>query len=358
MRTRLVVSGLCWLLSVTAQAASVMFVSPSTPDDPFFSRVELFTRLAAQSLDLDLTVVYGDAHRIYQHAELEKRLANSPPDYLLVQVYSGSGKSLFDLLKRYPKVSVISLEHLLLNHESENVGLPGQLYPNWVAEIAFDNAAASELLGAYLLSECEANALAGRPGVVGVNGLHGQEALQRQTGLIEAVDQKAPFFVHQVVNAKWQRPLAYQQTKALLGRYPDTSVIWAASDWMALGVAEAVEPMTKQGVTFCIGGFDWLPETVNSIQSGQITASVGGHFMIGAWAMVMVYDHLHGSLPDYVKQGEPLFDLHLMHKGNVNELGPLLAPKAWQGVDFRSYSLHHNPGQRKYRFVVNQSQSD
>lgn len=342
----------CWLLSFAAQATSVMFVSPSTPDDPFFSRVELFTRLAAQNLGMELTVVYGDAHRIYQHAELEKRLASDQPDYLLVQVYSGSGKALFELLKRYPKVSVISLEHLLLNHEAEDVGLPGQRYPNWIAEIAFDNVAASELLSSYLLSACQEYAQAGRPGVVGVNGLHGQEALQRQTGLVEEVDQKSPFFVHQVVNAKWQRPMAFQQTKALLGRYPDTSVIWSASDWMALGVAEAVEPLTRKGLTYCIGGFDWISEVVDAIKSGQVTASVGGHYMIGAWALVMAYDHLHGKLPDYVKSGEAVFDMHLMHKDNVKELAPLLDPKAWQTVDFRSFSLFKNPGMNRYRFVL------
>ncbi|WP_102795180.1 ABC transporter substrate-binding protein [Bowmanella denitrificans] len=335
-----------------ALATSVMFVSPSTADDPFFSRVELFTRLAAQSLQLDLTVVYGDAHRIYQHAELEKRLANEQPDYLLVQVYSGSGKALFDLLKKYPKVKVISLEHLLLNHEAEEVGRPGEQYSNWIAEITFDNQAASELLSHYLLQSCDKLAQTGRHGVVGINGLHGQEALQRQAGLVEAVDRSPVYELHQVVNAKWMRDVAQQQIRALLGRYPDTSVIWSASDWMALGVADTLAPLMREGQPFCIGGFDWLPEVVGAIESGQLTASVGGHFMIGAWAMVMVYDHLHKALPDSVKGTNPLFSLALMHKDNVNQMAPLLDTPAWQNTDFRKYSLFHHPEQKEYRFSL------
>ena len=327
-----------------------MFVSPSTPDDPFFSRVELFTRLAAKNLDMQLSIVYGEAHRIYQHEVLKKLLAEQQPDYLLVQVFSGSGKALFDLLKDYPQTKVISLEHLLLNHETEIVGKPGEIYKNWISELTFDNQSASELLSRYLLQACEAQAKLGRNGIVGVNGLHGQEALQRQAGLVEAADRLPEFELHQVVNAKWLREVAQQSVRSLLGRYPKTSVIWSASDWMALGAIDAILPLLENGQTFCVGGFDWLPSVVDAVEKQKITASIGGHFMLGAWAMVMVYDHARGALPQGKNGTNPTLNLELMHAGNVRQIAPLLEPEAWEKVDFRRYSLYHNPGTQRVRF--------
>jgi len=336
--------------SMHCAATSVMFVSPSTPDDPFFSRVEVFTRLAAESLGFNLTVIYGDAHRIYQQQELERFLATEQPDYMIVQVYSGSGKALFDLLDNYPKVKVISLEHLLLNHETEAVGKPGEVYSNWIAELTFDNVAASEALSQYLLEDCETEARTNRWGIVGVNGLHGQEALQRQAGLVEAVNRTTLYELHQVVNAKWQRELAQKQVRTLLGRYPNTSVVWSASDWMALGVADALMPLEKSGQRFCIGGFDWIPEVVDAIESGKLSASVGGHYMLGAWAIVMVYDHIKGVMPTDINSGNPILEMQVMHKGNLSRIAPLLKPEAWKNVDFRQYSLYYNKQKKHYKF--------
>ncbi|MFC3096104.1 ABC transporter substrate-binding protein [Alteromonas sediminis] len=335
---------------MASHATSVMFVSPSTPDDPFFSRVELFIRMAAENLGFDLTVIYGEAHRIYQQQELEQYLAKEQPDYMLVQVYAGSGKALFELLDKYPTVKVISLEHLLLNHETEEVGKPGEIYKNWIAELTFDNVSASETLSRYLLKACEQEARTDRWGIVGVNGLHGQEALQRHAGLVEAVNRTNLYELHQVVNAKWQRELAQKQVRTLLSRYPKTSVIWSASDWMALGVADAIEPLKRTGQRFCIGGFDWIPEIVDAIQANRISASIGGHFMLGAWAMVMVYDHIKGVMPRDINSDNPILNLQLMHAGNLQEIAPLLERQAWKNVDFRQYSLFYNDQHQDYQF--------
>ena len=89
---------------------------------------------------------------------------------------------------------------------------------------------------------------------------------------------------------------------------------------------------------------------VESIESGLISASVGGHYMIGAWAMVMVYDHSLGAFPEGVNGTNPTFSLELMHAGNVEQISPLLEPQAWQSIDFRVYSLNHNPNRKAYDF--------
>ena len=50
-----------------------------------------------------------------------------------------------------------------------------------------------------------------------------------------------------------------------------------------------------------VGGIDWNLEAIQSIQKGQMTASMGGHFMEGGWVMVLLYDYFNGV--DFVDEG-------------------------------------------------------
>lgn len=184
-----IVSAKRWLMTFVfsfhfhVSAAEVLFVSPSSPEDPFFLRVELYSRIAARSLGLKMETIYGGGHRIYQHEELRDRLQDTRPDYLVLQVYSGSGEALFELLSRYPDVRVVTLERLLLADEAKVIGRPGQRYESWIGEIYFDNKVASKKLSQFLFSRCARQAELDRPGVVGLNGFHGYEAESREAGL-------------------------------------------------------------------------------------------------------------------------------------------------------------------------------
>ena len=78
-------------------------------------------------------------------------------------------------------------------------------------------------------------------------------------------------------------------------RYSNIDIVWAASDGMALGVMDAISSghskISRESIL--IGGVDWTPEAIRMIQQNHIDASVGGHFMQAAWALVKIYDHHH-----------------------------------------------------------------
>ncbi|GGD79009.1 ABC transporter substrate-binding protein [Lacimicrobium alkaliphilum] len=331
------------LFCAELNAVEVLFVSPSSPEDPFFSRVELYTNMAAESLNLHVETIYGGGHRIYQHQELNKRLQVSRPDYLVLQIFSGSGEPLFELLSQYPDMNVITLERLLLKDESDAIGLPGEKHRNWIGEIYIDNQTASRKLSRHLLKVCKEQAEKNRNGVVGLNGFHGYEADSREAGLKQAITAQSAFRLNQVVNAKWQRELAQQQTATLMQRYPDTSIFWSASDWLALGVSDAlINGGFKQ--KFCIGGFDWLPEMLDAIKQQKVNASVGGHFMMGAWAMVMISDHLNFSRRESknYNMGSVKMEMGLATRENAETVSRLLQPEFWKEVDFHRFSLTHS----------------
>lgn len=346
------------LIAISGQGAAasepkVLFVSPSHAEDPFFKHVELYTRMAAANLNLELGVIYGEGNRLLQLRQLEQYLSQHEPNYVVVQPYSGGAKALMDLLAQFEAIKVVTFERILLPAEEPLIGVPGQHYRNWIAEIYFDNAAASREMSATLFDHCRQEARAGRNQVIGLNGAHGFESNERGSALAMIARWDPDFQFEQVVFSQWQRELATQQSQLLLRRYPNTSVIWAASDWMALGVLDGLGQSDEEdSQRYCIGGFDWLPESIDAIKQGNMVASAGGHYMMGAWAMVVIYDHWHGALPDDLLTGKAAFELEVISKDNVQQYLPLLQPDYWQAFDFRRLSFRHQPEQSSYHFVL------
>ena len=90
---------------------------------------------------------------------------------------------------------------------------------------------------------------------------------------------------------------------------------------------------------------------MTALRTGELSALAGGHFLTGAWALVMLYDHAHGT--DFASEGleqvRPMFTL--LDKSQIDRyehrISAPLAP-----LDFRSYSKHLNPRLRRYGFEL------
>ena len=89
---------------------------------------------------------------------------------------------------------------------------------------------------------------------------------------------------------------------------------------------------------------------MQAVIDGRIEALAGGHFMAGAWALVMIYDHAHGH--DFRGEGLELdvpmfalFDAALARK-YVARFGA-----GFPALDFRAFSKTLNPRRRHYDFA-------
>lgn len=341
----------CTAAATPTRPLQVLMISPSYQADPFFSQVDTVASYAADSLGFELTLLHGDGNRLLQKQILQNYLKKRKPDYLILQVYPGTGQDLFDYLHQQ-QIPTITLEHILLDTEQQLVGRPGEKYPYWIGEIYHDNQQAGQLLMQQLLRQCQPDSGSSLNEVIGINGAYGFESDQRAAGATAAVKANPLFTLQQIVNANWVQDVAYTQTLQLLRRYPQSRVIWSASDWMALGVIEALKSQQLQPADFCIGGFDWIPAAIDKIRHGELTASVGGHFLMAAWAMVAIYDHQQGKLPANQLSNKPVFALELLTKHNLPQFQPLLQLESWRQLDFRQFSFSANPGQQQYPFSL------
>ena len=321
---------------------TVLFVNPSIVNEPFWLKTEMITKAAAVDLGIKLDIIYGGGNRLIQLDEVKRYLQyQKKPDYVIVMNYPGGARAMMSVLEQY-QVPFITLENNILAQERAHIGKPGEKYRYWLGEIFYDHQQAGDLLAKDLFRQYQQGHTQ-QAIVIGLSGHHGQESLARNQGLQTRAGQSAQMDLGQIVYASWSEQLAYQNTLKLLKRYPDTGVVWCASDLMAYGAIRAAK---ESGLTInkdvFIGGFDWLNSSLFKIKEGEMSASVGGHFMMGAWALISIYDHLNGV--QYWQKSasrQLIFDLELVNPDKVKALQPLMEQNsnAWSDFDFKQFSL-------------------
>jgi hypothetical protein len=155
----------------------------------------------------------------------------------------------------------------------------------------------------------------------------------------------------QVVSADWSFEEAARKTPLLLRRYPEATVIWTASDAMALGALDSLEPLGREpGTDILVGGANWEPLALDAVRRGELVATVDGHFLEGAWVMVLLHDHHHGL--DFARERvEWRSEMLLINRENQARcLAFLEDSRKWETVDFRAFSKAENPGLSRYTF--------
>jgi len=326
----------------------VAFLNPADAADAFFGTMVTCMRRAAASLDVELEVIEGDRSKERMREQARALLDRSTvPEYLLLVNEEGLAVEVLPLADQRGIKTLVVNEGLMVP-DRQALGNPGERVASWLGELVPDDRTAGYQLGTALLSAAARRRAAGaQVGVVGLGGSFTSSSLLRINGLRQAVSESSGAVLHEVVPANWEIERARTETTELLARYPDVGAIWSASDHMALGAAEALRAIGKRpGVDIFLGGIDWAPFAFDEIRRGTFTASAGGHFLEGAWALVLLYDHhKRPSGPIHAKS-----QLALATRDNVDTYERVAA--RCNGIDFRRFSRVDNPELKSYPFSV------
>jgi ABC-type sugar transport system substrate-binding protein len=264
--------------------------------------------------------------------------------------YRESMVQVFDLLEE-ANISFVTLERVYGVGESNSVGLPQEQYQFWLGEMFHDNIkAAKKLSDTLLLATRKKLSRKRKLKVVAFVGDHFIGNFKRSKGLQQVVDLHENTELIRVVRANWKRDEAALKYSLLKKQYGRIDMVFSASDAMGLGVADAIDNESHDKIFRpIIGGFDWIPEALKAVKSGLVTASVGGHFMQGAWAIVKLYDHHHklnvfkkGDNKDYI-------EMLVVDKSNIDTYLPLADEIDFNRINFTQFSLAHkdNPAPEK-----------
>lgn len=333
------------------QGTSVTFLNPGGKDDAFFGMMTEFMQAAAEDLGFSLEVIYCDRDHLKMDEEGRKLLQRKKlPEYLILINEKNSAVSIM-LEASALGIKVALINEGLQGEDVKALGGPGERVANWVLEMLPDDEQAGYMLARTLLDTARSRGLIDEGGYVHLVGLAGTfqtgSSTSRVQGLRRAIRDDGRAILHQVVPAYWEEEKAKQLTPQLLSRYPETQVVWAASDLMAIGAYKGTKSRATSTHPVIYGGIDWAEVVLPFVADDKLAATVGGHFMDGAWALVVLYD-LHNGYS--LENPRYLTEFSLITEDNAIEFLRYFGRHDWNVVDFRRFSKAFNKNMTHYRF--------
>lgn len=350
----------CCALALPSLAQSVVFINPGKSDEAYWVASSEVMQQAADSLGMQLRVLYAQRERFAPLA-MAQALAQLPveerPDYVIfsndystapsiLKVLDGSGIQAFMAFSGVPDTL------------KAQVGAPRERYPFWLGSLEPNAADAGYLTAKALIQKGRKipslQDKQGRLHMVAIAGDRSTPAsVARNQGMRKAVEEAAgTVILHQEVYGEWRTDKAMEQAQVLFQRYPEVRLVWSGNDLMAFGAMAAWRQRGgTPGQDALFSGVNTSAKAFELLRSGALSALAGGHFMAGAWAMVMLYDHYHGV--DFVSEGLELQrDMFWLFTAENSRKFERRFAHAAEGLDFRPFSKHLNPTVTSYQFEL------
>lgn len=319
-----------------------LFVARSE-GDMFFQPLIDFMKEASNQLDMNITVYFGDGNHIKMIENVQLAVKKSY-DFL---VYINFKKS---AVKAVEIAEENEIPIFIMNsgfQKEDHMGKPRENYKYWIGEMLPDDEKAGYILANILIDE-ERKGNRNKKVVMGAleGNIADEASIERKKGLKRAVNSMYNVELKQIIPANWEIETAGEKYKNMVRRYPNLSILWCASDGMALG---AVKESYKIGYPIVTGGVDWTKEGLEAVENGKITASIGGHFMEGGWVAVLLYDYYHGV--DF-KDIDIDFksDMMAVTSKNVKEIRAKIAREKWKTINFKKFSRYNCGREYIYNF--------
>jgi len=341
-------------------AQKVVFINPGKSDEAYWVAASSAMQMAAHSLNMQLEVRYTERQHLQSidiARELAARAPDQQPEYVIFSNDYGVSLALLDIFKNTGIRTFMAFSSPT-DVERKKTGVPRQIYPHWLGSLEPRAQDAGYLTATALIRKARAMKATGPDQKLHMLAIAGdrstRSSILRNEGMQRAVAESPDVVLDQLVYADWSQAKAAEQSEWLLARYPHAKLIWGGNDLIAFGAMESVEKRGGiPGQTVFFSGINTSTAALEAVQNGRLTALAGGHFITGAWAMVMLYDHAHGR--DFASEGYdltvPMFSLLTPPKIKtfLNRFGEPPKP-----IDFRQYSKVYNPKIKRYGFGFEQ----
>lgn len=347
--------------SASALALSVVFINPGKSNEAYWVAAADSMRAAAQSLAMDLDVRFAERdypRQIEIAREIIARPKSKRPDYAIITNEHGMGAKLLDVFSGTGIRCFFAFSPPVAA-ERGVLGGPREKYSHWIGSLQPHAADAGYLTAKALIAKgrnAKAQAADGKLHFLAIAGDRSTTvSIDRNEGMQRAVSESADVVLDQMVYADWNREKATDQADVLWERYPAARLVWAGSDQMAFGAMKSWEKRGGHpGTDAWFSGVNTSVEAMEAVKSGRLTALAGGHFIVGAWALVMIYDYANGR--DFADEGleldRPMFILFDVHSAErfLSKFGQ----GDYSSISIRKYSKVLNPEIKRYNFSFDQ----
>ena len=345
-----------WLaLSLAAPAQSIVFINPGKSTEVYWVTAARAMEAAAANLGMKLETRYAERDHL-RTIEFARQVAALPasarPDFVILTNDNGTGPEMLRVLDGAGIKTFLAFSSIP-PADRTGFGGPRERYKGWLGSLEPHAEDAGYLTAKALIAHArKANAKAadGKLHLVAFAGDRTTpSSIRRNEGMQKAVAEAGDVVVDQMVFAGWTREKAIEQAERLYQRYPAAKLVWAGNDLMAFGAMQALETRGGEpGRDAWFSGVNTSKEAMDGVRSGRLTALAGGHYITGAWSVVMLYDYAHGR--DFADEGLELdrpmftlFDAPLAERY-------LAFGEDFSTVDFRRHSKALNKALKRYNF--------
>jgi len=343
--------------SFGAAAQSIAFINPGKSDEAYWVTAARAMDRAARSLGAKFEVRYAERDHP-RTLDIAREIAARPraqrPDYVIVTNDYGTGPELLRILDGAGIKTFLAYSSLT-GAEREVAGGPRQRYKGWLGSLEPHAEDAGYFTAMELIGAARTAGARGADGKLHMLAIAGDRttpsSIRRNEGMQRAVDEAGDVVLDQTVYAAWNRDKSAEQSEWLFARHKDARIVWAGNDLMAFGAMRSWEKRGGvPGKDAWFAGVNTSREAMDAVRSGRLTALAGGHFITGAWVVVMLYDHAHGR--DFADEGleldRPMFAL--FDAKSAERYLALFGDGDFERIDFRRYSKALNTNLARYDF--------
>jgi ABC-type sugar transport system substrate-binding protein len=346
--------------SNAAVALSAVFVNPGKRGEVFWDMVSRTMTVASTQLGIELEILYAERNvRAMQALGFEVAARSVRPDFLILVNEEAAARPIMERAST-AGIKVLLLSNTLTGDDAILAGPPRAGIANWIGSIIPDMEAAGARMAEALIADARKRGRTGPDGRLHIFALAGDEttptSIARNEGFRRTIAKHDDVVVDRFLVANWNRTDATRLTETYLAwakrRGIQVAGIWAANDAMALGAMEAVDTASLlPGQDVAIVGLNWSADAVRHVEEGRMLLTDGGHFLAGAWSMVMVSDYTEGC--DFGR-ADPVvrFATSAVTGENVAAVRDLILRQAFHTVDFRSFKARKGDACGDYDFSM------
>lgn len=338
----------------------VAFICPGFVGEAYWMAGIHAMQQAASSLHMRLEVLFGQRNPLVTVRQVQS-LADRAPQERPECIFFANEMSIGPELLRIMNGANIPCMLTFSGFDAEGQKLVGhprsERFPLWLGSLGHNATQAGYLTAKALIDQAlRTPSLHAPDGSIHMLAIQGNRSttssVERNAGMQQAVDEQPRVKLQQKVMADWLREKAMEQSQVLYRRYPHARVVWAGSDVMAFGAMQAWRQKGgKPGVDALFSGINTSVEALAALRDGSLSALSGGHFMNGAWSMVMLYDYANGA--DFAQEGlEQMREMFVLFDPAMAKRFALRFGDNAPPLDFSRYSKARNPGLQRYNFDI------
>jgi ABC-type sugar transport system substrate-binding protein len=319
-----------------ADAAKTFKVCATVPtlDAQFWNRYFEFMKEGAKELGVELVTLNADNNADQMSKFIEDCVSQKVDGIIHVPYWSTDRKALTDAKNAGIPIIFTDVYSEIQPQSAE--------YPNYLAFVG-----PSDEEAGYAMANALFNAMTpdenGKKVIGWVEGTAGTSvAIDRNKGLEKALAENPDVEVACKVNGNFVRDESQKVFESCFQANPNIKGVWAANGGTATGVMTAIKNAGKEpGKDVQVVAMDLNPENVEAVKKGELLFDIGGHWLQGGFALVLMYDYLN-KLPIPADEANVKLALLPLTQDKVAAFEKCF-PNGVPPYDFKAHSRVTNP---------------